>query len=251
VIAVTAACFTAVAIAASLHGGSPPIGGPLGVSGRWHLVFDDEFSGTSLDTRKWSTGWFGSGITGGVKSDEPDCYDPSQVAVSGGGLNLTMLARSAICNGGTHHYVSGLVSTHDTYNFTYGVVQARAWLPASGGAIADWPAIWADGLGDWPATGELDVVEGIGGQACWHFHDLQGDPGSCTSRHFAGGWHTFAADWEPGLVRYYYDGRKIATLWRGITDDPMYLILGLGAGPASAVSAPATMRIDYIRVWQH
>ena len=36
---------------------------PAGVPGDWTLKFDDEFNGTSLNTAKWSTGWYGSGIT--------------------------------------------------------------------------------------------------------------------------------------------------------------------------------------------
>ena len=36
---------------------------PTGVRGDWKLTFGDEFDGTSLDTAKWSTGWYGSGIT--------------------------------------------------------------------------------------------------------------------------------------------------------------------------------------------
>ena len=36
---------------------------PTGVRGDWKLTFDDEFDGTSLDTARWSTGWYGSGIT--------------------------------------------------------------------------------------------------------------------------------------------------------------------------------------------
>jgi hypothetical protein len=39
---------------------------PTGVGGNWHLIFDDEFNGTSLNAADWSTGWFGSGITAGI-----------------------------------------------------------------------------------------------------------------------------------------------------------------------------------------
>jgi beta-glucanase (GH16 family) len=247
--------FAAVAIASrvgSSHGraAAAPVR-PLGERGRWHLVFDDEFGGSALNTSKWSTGWFGRGITGGVKSDEPDCYDPRQVVVSGGELQLTLVARQESCNGSPHAYASGLVSSIGRFAFTHGFVEVRARLPASDGMVADWPGIWADGLGPWPTTGELDVVEGIGGQACWHFHDPAGDPGSCSNTNYAGSWHTYGADWESGVVTFYYDGKRVATLTRGITGAPMYLILGLGAAPGLPVAAPARLQVGYVRVWQH
>jgi beta-glucanase (GH16 family) len=224
---------------------------PLGEQGNWHLAFDDEFSGSTLNTSKWSTGWFGQGITGGVKSDEPECYDPHQVVVSGGALHLTLVAKHEYCNGGGHSYASGIVTTLGKFNFAYGFVEVRARLPASNGRIADWPGIWADGLGNWPTTGELDVVEGIGGQACWHFHDSAGDPGSCSNTNYAGSWHTYGADWEPGAVTFYYDGKRVATLTRGITSAPMYLIMGLGSAPGLPVITPAQLQVGYVRVWQH
>ena len=68
-----------------------------------------------------------------------------------------------------------------------------------------------------------------------------------------GGWHTFGADWEPGSVTYYYDGLPVGTVTQGITGAPMYVILDLAADNAygGALQAPATMRVDYLRIWQH
>ena len=57
---------------------------PAGVPGDWTLKFDDEFNGTSLNTAKWSTGWYGSGITPPANSQEDDCYDPAEVSRAAG-----------------------------------------------------------------------------------------------------------------------------------------------------------------------
>jgi hypothetical protein len=53
-------------------------------------------------------------------------------------------------------------------------------------------------------------------------------------------------------VRYYYDGRLVGRIRRGITSSPMYVIISLVAdhhfgGPVHA----AALRIDYVRIWQH
>src|SRR5579875_1870440 len=63
---------------------------PAGPGGKWTLTFRDEFNGSTLNTAKWATGWFGSGITGPINSSEQECYAPGQVQVSGGTLNITV-----------------------------------------------------------------------------------------------------------------------------------------------------------------
>jgi beta-glucanase (GH16 family) len=229
-------------------GAAQPVGQ---VAGPWNLIFDSEFSGSSLDTSKWSTGWFGSGITTGVSSSEQECYDPSQVGVTNGALDLSAVTRAEVCGGATRPYASGMVTTDGKFSFTYGYMEARIWLPAAGN-IADWPAFWADGQ-NWPTTGEIDTVEGLGGLACAHFHNPAGGPGACAAGNFAGGRHTFAADWEPGSLTFYYDGTQIWKDTSGITSAPMYLILNLALSSAitSPDTAPAAMHVDYVRVWQH
>ena len=227
---------------------------PTGVGGDWKLTFDDEFDGTSLDTAKWSTGWYGSGITPPVDSKEIDCYDPAQVTEGGGTLDLTLIRKSEDCGISDPVYTAGLVSTQGKFSFTHGFIEARVWLPAAAGnpgEVANWPGVWTDGH-SWPEDGEIDIAEGLHGEMCAHFHgpaDPSGVRVGCPAGTYAGGWHTFAADWEPGSVTYYYDGADIGSVTSGITSAPMFLILSYMAG--KPYQAPDTMRVDYMRVWQH
>jgi hypothetical protein len=262
--AVSLSSLSTTSSSSSVAGSAAPQ--PNGDPSDWHLMFDDEFAGTALDPLYWSTGWFGSGITGTVGgASENDCYDPAQVVEGNGELDLNLVARTETCDGTTKSYATGFVTTDGLFSYSYGFVEARIWLPGSG-SVADWPAFWQDGQG-WPTDGELDVVEGLDGQACAHWHGPTGNgeafaPGGgtgCVSGTFTGGWHTFGADWEPGIVTWYYDGHDIGCVESSGTDcgpanstitaAPMYLILGLGAG--SSTIAPATQRVAYVRVWQH
>jgi beta-glucanase (GH16 family) len=146
-----------------------------------------------------------------------------------------------------------MVNTDGKYTFTYGAFEARIWVPSdANGSIADWPAFWADGQ-NWPTTGEIDTFEGLSGTACWNFHSASSAPGGCSDGTWTGGWHTFAADWEPGSITYYYDGVQVGQVTSAVTSAPMYLILDLAVSGTygGQTVVPATMMVDYVRVWQH
>jgi beta-glucanase (GH16 family) len=224
---------------------------PVPNAGSWHLNFSDDFSGTSLDLKKWHPNWFGASetaITNSVDTHDQECIDPKQTTVSNGELNIAAIAKS--CDG--YSFASGLISSNGLFSFTYGYFEARIWTPG-GSSISDWPAFWADGQ-NWPQDGEIDVMEGLGGSACWHFHYSDGDPGGCAAVHDPGSsWHTYGADWEPGSVVYYYDGIRVGQITTGVTSSPMYLILNLGVSSSMSppIVVPAIMRVDYVRVWSH
>jgi len=215
---------------------------PLGVGGTWRLTFDDEFSNdSSLNTAVWTPYWFSNGST-----SNDTTMDSSNVSLSGGTLNLTLNGTGGLVSTNPSDGVAG----HTGYQFTYGFVEARIYLPPSGSAVANWPAFWTVGQ-NWPTDGELDVMEGLSGQACFHFHDSSGGPGTCASGNFTG-WHTYGADWEPGSVTCYYDGQEIGSVTTGITSEPMYLILeNSGGSDGGPTVQPSVMKVQYVRVWQH
>ncbi len=230
--------------------------GPPGSARSWHQIFDGGFAGGVLNTSQWSVGWDGHGITGPVDPvKELECYDPSHVSLSGGVLGLLVTATPETCRSGSSSlqegYASGMINTQGKFNFTYGYVEVRAWLPGTT-SIADWPQIWAVGR-NWPAGGELDLIEGLRDGACFHFHNPAGAEGGCAPGDYAGGWHTFAADWEPGIVTWYYDGVAVGSVTSGVTSSPMFLLVNLAVdhtygGP---IATPATMKVSYVRIWQH
>ncbi|MFD1675628.1 glycoside hydrolase family 16 protein [Alicyclobacillus fodiniaquatilis] len=164
---------------------------------------------------------------------------------SDGTLNLNLNGSGALVSTNPDDGVPG----HKGFQFTYGYVEARIYLPGSGSQIANWPAFWTDGQ-SWPTDGEMDIMEGLSGSAAYHFHSDAGGPGANVPGNYTG-WHTFAADWEPGSVTYYYDGRKVGQLSSGITSAPMYLIIENSAQEFDGPSVqPSVMKVAWVRVWQ-
>ena len=230
---------------------------PFGnISGAWKLIFDSEFTGSSLDSYQWSTGVDGaSGITNGYDAAiEQECYDPAQVNISGGILSLTAISKTEYCPpyGGTEPYTSGSITTYGRFSYTYGYTEARIWLPGTN-SIIDWPAFWELGKLYDVSAGEIDILESLGGEACATFHNSTTSPSYCSTGTYTGGWHTYAADWEPGYINFYFDGNNVLSVNTGITSSPMYLVLDLALSSkiTSPDTTPATMKVDYVRVWQH
>jgi beta-glucanase (GH16 family) len=226
--------------------GRPP--GPRTLPG---YAFDDEFNQGGLDLSKWQPNWLAGNntdITKPVNGAEQSCFDPAQVKQPGDGyLHLNAAHRPCrATNGVTYSYASGLVNSARSYTFTSGYLEARVWLAGNGSTIYNWPAVWTDGTGNWPATGESDIMEGLSGNACYHYHSPSGGPGYCPDGSHVG-WHTFGEKVEPGRTTYYYDGRMVGSLASVTT--PHFIILQLAVGGwGGPIAAPSQMLVDYIRV---
>jgi beta-glucanase (GH16 family) len=216
--------------------------------GYHRLIFDDEFSGRRLDRRKWQPNWLAPGtnaITGPASTDEHNCYDPANVAEGHGVLTLSVVARPCRVRGRWYPYRSAIVESNHRFNFRYGYMEARMWLPAGTGI---WPGFWADGE-HWPYDGEIDVMEGDGTDSS-SFHYRYGGiyGGSATVPGATAGWHVYAASWNASRIKWFYDGRLVGRT-RTMRDAPMYLIINLGTRSYPA-AVPNQLRVDWVRVWQ-
>ena len=251
----------------------------------WHLAWADEFDGNALDTTKWAPedhSTFGEG------NKELACLMSrrANVEVAGGLLTLRAIREQTPVRCGDNDrrfpdgrdYTSAMLSTEGKASWHQGRFEMRAKLPLGAGTSKGlWPAFWmrpANGSGD----GELDIMEAIGSgdaadpeagtvhQTLWY--DGTGTyPKQSTVVPVEGGaadgFHTYAAEWGPGVMRWYVDGKL--TFERDQASAPwideafagkFFLRLNMAVGgtfpgsPDSKTALPADMQVDWVRVYQ-
>lgn len=223
--------------------GSPP---PARRS--WNLAFDDEFGGTTLDTQKWRTCYDWDCTNRG--NTELEWYRAQNVTVANGLAQLTATATP------THGmpYASALIQTNGYFDFCYGYAEIRTRLPRGAGL---WPAFWLIPQDhSWPP--EIDVFESRGDKQTMVSENLfitsDTTPYFISGPDFTAGYHTFGLDWEPHTVTWYIDGKLVRRVEASISK-PLYLVANLAVagnpGPTAETVFPASMGIDFVRVYQH
>jgi beta-glucanase (GH16 family) len=223
----------------------------------YKLSWADEFDGTSVDGTKWQMNYAPKVHPLGCNG-ELQAYAPENVAVRDG--KLLLRAERAPHEGMT--YTSGMVSSHDKFSQRYGWFETRVKLPRGHGL---WPAFWLlPQSRSWPP--EIDIMEHKGSllNHVWlTVHRPQpgtwrpkSDGKEWTGPDFTADFHTFGVDWRPDRVVWYVDGIE-RHQWHGDANfGPMYVILNLAVGgqwdgsPDVGTAFPATMEVDYVRVFQ-
>ena len=243
------------------------------------LVWHDEFNGSTgalPNPAKWELVTGGSGWGNG----ELQYYttSPSNVSLDGAG-HLAIAARNQVYSDGqyTDNYTSGMVATDGRFQTMYGRIEASIKLPAGAGL---WPAFWIVGADSnqvaWPTGGELDVMETDGsdlhrnhsflhGPASYNPYGYNLEAIAHSKQSLAAGFHVYSMDWSPGKIVLTLDGKPYAT-WtvRGLPagatwvfNQPFYLVLNLAVGGAfpgpvqPSTHFPATMLVDWVRVYSH
>lgn len=130
--------FCATALASSPH--------------KYRLVWQDDFNGTTFDSRSWTKIKRGSADWRRYMSDADSLYAVRDgKLVLRGALNTNLEADTA-------RFVTGGLYTKRKHAVRYGKVEVRARFDCAQGV---WPAIWMkpDYEVKWPRGGEIDIME--------------------------------------------------------------------------------------------
>ncbi|MBR1931407.1 MAG: family 16 glycosylhydrolase [Lachnospiraceae bacterium] len=173
------------------------------------------------------------------------------------------------------------------YATTYGRVEARIKLPAGDGI---WPAFWMlptdqTAYGAWAASGEIDIMEVRGRlprvvNGTLHYggpypgNTYTNESYELPAENDVTDYHVYAVEWEPEEIRWFVDDicyfKMSSEEWycksggevKDVSDAapfdvPFNIILNVAVGgnfdPEADMSGtvfPATMEVDYVRVYQ-
>ena len=248
----------------------------------YQLVWQDEFDGnygyapnengvprTELNPDYWthevkSAGWVNHELQNYVNHKTPEGKLVTELR--NGKLRITALKE----NGKVY---SGRVYAKVKEGWRYGYIEASIKLPKGKGT---WPAFWMMPVNfrSWPADGEIDIMEEVGYHPDYVSSSLHANAhvhsnGTQVTHEMKcagaeGEFHTYAILWTAKNITTYVDGKvQLSYDNRGLGrddwpyDDPFYVIFNLawggdwgGAQGVDESALPATMEVDYIRVFQ-
>jgi beta-glucanase (GH16 family) len=237
----------------------------------WRLVWADEFQpadSSAPEPAKWAHD-LGAGIWG---NNELQLYTDRRVNSRIEGGKLIIEARKealAGADGAKRDYTSARLKSLGKASWTFGRIEARIKVPRGQGI---WPAFWMLGTNitpvDWPACGEIDIMENIGREPSTvhgtiHGPGYSGGAFTLTEVALADGFHLFAIEWEPTRIRWFIDKHLYVTVtpanlpagtkW-GFDHDHFPLLNAAVGGawpgnPAPSISFPQRIEADYVRVY--
>jgi hypothetical protein len=194
------------------------------------------------------------------------------VSTNSGGdatLKTTGTAGSCVAIASPAGYASGVIEAD--INFPA--------LPGNSNMIANWTSVWLTSFqaGTWPQVGELDSVEAqpdTGANAVsYHWGTKQSELTVSTdggglpveSSNITPGWHVVDIVWTSGFFAVYYDGDLYTSYHgSGVTGDALNVTISssvapdnseienlLGGPPINSDSSPATIAVNYVKVWSY
>ena len=239
---------TAVATGGQSEGASLP---PVAEGKKLTLVWQDEFSGATLDETKWNK-------LGDWKRRD-GFWVKEDAYLSGKGTLLLRTKKDG------DRYTCGAINSRGKFEHRFGYYVARCKMPSEPG---HWPAFWmmcsgVNQVGDDGRDGtEIDIMEipWRDGKITMNLHwdgyskDHKSAGTKITLPELKEGFHDYGLLWTSTEYVFYVDGREF---WRssagGVSQVPEFLKLteeiGTWAGDIAKARLPDYFEVDYVRVY--
>jgi beta-glucanase (GH16 family) len=238
------------------------------------LIWSDEFNESGApDPTYWS---YDIGASGWGNNEIQNYSNSLQNSWQANGSLFIKALKSG------NSWTSARIITSNKFNFTYGKVVYRAKLPTGSGT---WPALWMLGQNfstvDWPACGEVDVMEHVGKNpgivhGSIHTPSSYGNTVNTNTINvptFSTEFHLYEVKWFPDRIEFRVDSTlyytykpsvRNASTWPfnkpcflimniamggNFGSDPQYETNGLKNGIDPSLYY-AVMELDYVRVYK-
>lgn len=234
------------------------------------LIWADEFDGEGINLDNWSYETEQNGTWSHSWNNEWQRYTDNDTGGPNASINDGVLVIRALkTNGGDGGYTSARLVTKGKHSWRYGTIVARMQLPYGQGI---WPAFWMLGdYGEWPANGEIDIMEMIGGEihdntthATIHWLDgtqISAGDSYVHDTKLADDWHYYKLTWTENSMTFWFDDvvvftGDISSPAMSEFHQPFYLLLNLAVGggwpgpPDVTTEFPQHLYVDWVRVYQ-
>jgi beta-glucanase (GH16 family) len=197
-----------------------------------------------------------------INSNDPATASVKPWSSADGILTITGAAASASIQPliDNYKYTSGELNTYHSFSQEYGYFEMKAELPAGQGM---WPAFWMlPENGNWPP--EIDIMEVLGNSPTTLYTTIHSGTSSSevnngiatTVANTSTGYHTYAVDWTPTTITWYFDNQAVFTAATpSDMNSPMYMELNLAMGGSwpgdvdPSTTLPAQMRVADVEAY--
>mgnify|MGYP006273512957 CR=1 FL=1 len=247
----------------------------------WTLVWQDEFDAETIDLSNWTRQVLPAGKFNNEWQRYTDSTKNAYIQMDADGSDGELIIEAKYNGAGFErgNFTSARMITNEKVEYQYGKIAAKIKVPEGQGV---WPAFWmlgtniseTGGTTPWPACGEIDIMEKIGGNdinektvhGTVHFANENDNweylGGHKTiSEYLAADYHVYEIEWNADRIVWKLDGVQYHS--QDMTgpmfdefEQPFYILLNVAVGgnmpgyPDATTEFPQKMKVDWVRVYK-
>lgn len=231
---------------------------------RWDETFNESFSGSKLDLKKWMTRYYWGDA---ILNDAYTMADHKSFPTEGNNVEfydnkIRLVTRKEDVDGkkwdnvhgfleDSFEYTSALISTGKSFRQKYGIFKAKIKMAPSDVT----QAFWMVSEGNVP---HIDIARYEKGKL-WSNYFWKGREGSAPSKSmsktggskYASDFFIYSLEWSPGKLVWKINDKVFKTQSSAVPQEEMYMVFSTALmNWAAGTGLPSGMEIDWVRVYK-